>query len=145
MSRAQTQQVLAQALALHQNGQLNEAAALYERILQVDARNFDALHLLGIVAAQTKNYAHAAELIGKAIKVNPNVAIAHNNRGNALKDLRDFESAVASYNRAIALNPGYAEAYYNRGVAFEEFRRAGMHIVKSTDPIETWKDIQLAA
>lgn len=123
MSRNQVQQVLNQALALHQNGRLNEAATLYEQILQVDARNFDALHLLGIAAAQTKNYARAAELIGKAIKINPNVAIAHNNRGNALKDMRDFEAAVSSYNRAIALNSGYAEAYYNRGIAFEELRQ----------------------
>ena len=27
--------------------------------------------------------------------------------------------------------------------ALEQFRKAGMHVVKSTDPIESWPDVQL--
>ena len=77
--------------------------------------HFDALHLLGVIAYQTKNLRQAEELIGKAIKVNPNVAIAYSSRGNALKDLKRLDEALASYDKAIALKPDYDEAYNNRG------------------------------
>merc|ERR1712098_657259 len=42
------------------------------------------------------------------------------NRGNALRDLRQFEEALVSYNRAIQLQPDYTQAYYNRGVVLTE-------------------------
>ena len=47
--------------------------------------------------------------------MNPNYAEAHNNHGNALRQLQRFEEAFASYTRAIALKPDYAVAHYNRG------------------------------
>ena len=46
----------------------------------------------------------------------PDFAEAYNNRGNALRDLKRPEEALASYDRAIALKPDYAEAYNNRGI-----------------------------
>ncbi len=79
--------------------------------------NFDALHLLGVIAVQSNDPARAVELIGKAIDINPNNAMAHYNRGVALYDLKQHEAAIQSYDQAIALEPGYADAYNNRGNA----------------------------
>jgi len=47
----------------------------------------------------------------KATALKPDFAEAHNNRGNALNDLKRREEALASYDKAIALKPHYAEAY----------------------------------
>ena len=79
--------------------------------------DFDALHLLGVIAIQTNNLERAVELIGRAIDVNPNNAMAYYNRGAALRDLKQYEAAIQSYGRAIALKPDYADAYNNRGSA----------------------------
>ena len=49
------------------------------------------------------------------MEINPNVAEAHNNRGNTLKDQGRFADAAAAYGRALAINPKYPEAHYNRG------------------------------
>ena len=49
-----------------------------------------------------------------AIALEPDFAMAHNNRGNALGDLKRPEEALASYRKAIALKPDYAEAYLNQ-------------------------------
>jgi predicted O-linked N-acetylglucosamine transferase (SPINDLY family) len=110
-------------LTSHQSGQLAQAKAAYEQVLAKQPKHFDALHLLGVVAAQTKNPALATELIGKAIDINPNSASAFNNRGNALKELKRLDDALASYDKAIYLKPDYADAFNNRGNTLQELKR----------------------
>ena len=70
---------LQQAVVLHQLGRLKEASQIYEGLLQVDPKHFDALHMLGVIAYQTKNYEIAVDLIGKAISINSNNLAAHSN------------------------------------------------------------------
>ncbi len=120
---AQTQARLQQGLALHQQGQLAQAKAIYEQVLKTQPRHFDALILLGMIAVQTKNSQLAVDLIGKAIDVKPNHAAAHNNLGCALNDLKQHEAAIDSYERAISLKADFAEAYYNRGVALNDLKQ----------------------
>lgn len=43
-----------------------------------------------------------------------NLAVAHNNRGNAHEDLGDLQAAMADFDRAIRLDAGFGEAYFNR-------------------------------
>src|SRR3974377_2046758 len=123
---------LQQGIALHQQGGLAEAEKLYEEVLRCAPTNFDALHLLGVIAFQTSRTQDAVELITKAIELNPHIATAqnnlgsataHNNLGNALSVLKRQEQALASYDKAIALKPDYAEAHSNRGNALQELKR----------------------
>ena len=66
-------QVLAMAVAHHQAGRLGEAEQLYTRILSTDPSNFDALHLLGVIAHQQGHPARAVELISMAVSINSSV------------------------------------------------------------------------
>jgi len=116
---------LRQALAHHQAGRLAEAEALYRRVLSVQPRHFDSLHLLGVIAHQRGQNDEAVRQIDAALRLNPNVAGAYSNRGNALLALGRFKDAVASYDRAIALQPDFAGAFYNRGNALREMDRLG--------------------
>jgi len=115
--------LLAQGLALHQQGQLTQAKLIYEQVLAKQPQHFDALHLLGVIAAQSKNPTLAVELIGRAIEINPNNAAAYSNCGNVFNELKRLAEALASYDRAIAIKPDYAEAHYNRGLALQELKR----------------------
>lgn len=114
-----------QALAFHANGQVALAQAHCEDILTTQPKHAGAFHLLGVIAAQTRNPQKAVELIDKAIALDPSNAVFYSHRGIALKALKQFDAAVASYDRAIAIRPNYAEAYSNRGVALVELRRLG--------------------
>ncbi len=114
---------LQQAVALHQQGRLAEAAALYREVLQACPRNFDALHLLGVVALQAGHPQNAVELIGKAIALDPRQAAAHSNLGSAWKDLKRPQEALASFDRALRLDPNAAGAFYNRGAVLQELGR----------------------
>ena len=89
------------AVALHRKGRLAEAKAIYQRILKQAPKNADALHLLGVVAAQTNDFARSVELIGRALEVRPDDAAFHSNLGNALRALGRAE--------ADAVVPGNAD------------------------------------
>ena len=56
----------------------------------------------------------------EAIRLNPNLAEAYNNRGIVRKELGDKPGAIADYNQAIKFNPNLALAYYNRGIVRKE-------------------------
>ena len=120
---ARVQAQFDEACALHQQGRLKEAQALFEAILKTDPKQFDALHLLGIIAVQSNNYQLAADLIAEAIALNSSNSSYYSNRGLALHKLNQFDAAVACYDQAIAIKPDYAEAYLNRGLALRELKQ----------------------
>ena len=120
---AQHQILFRQGLELHQRGRLAEARAVYEAILAGDPLHFDSLNMLGAIAVQSAEYEKAIDLIGKAIEINPHIAISYNNLGYALRSLKRSDEALSNYEQAIALNPDYAEAYYNRANLLKEVKR----------------------
>ena len=129
-----------QGVALHQQGQLALAKVIYEQVLAKQSTHFNALHLLGVIAAQSKNLKLAVELIGKAIEINPMSAEAYSNRGNALKELNRFGEAVASYDRAIEIKPDYAVAYLNRGNSLQELKQFDAALASYDKAIEIKPD-----
>ena len=70
---------LGQALALHRQGRLDEAEALYRAVLAMVPDSADALHLLGVIALQRRDFEAAVRLIGEALQLNPNYAAALSN------------------------------------------------------------------
>jgi predicted TPR repeat methyltransferase len=107
--------LLGQAVRLHQQGRLDQAQALYRRVLEASPRQFDALHLLGVIERQRGAPRRAVELIQEALRVDPQQARAHCNLGAALQDLGRAGDALASYEAALRLDPAYALAWDNRG------------------------------
>ncbi len=120
LTQAQVPDALKHAIAFHQRGQFAQAKALYEGVIQAQPRHFQALHLLGLIAAQTGNPEVALGLIERAIEITPDNPDFHINMGNVLRTLRQFEAALASYGNAIAIKPDYAQALCNRGVVLQE-------------------------
>ncbi len=59
------------------------------------------------------------DLIRQAVQLKPDFAEAHNDLGVALKDLGQFDEAIASSRRAIGIKPEYAEAHCNLGIALK--------------------------
>ncbi len=114
--------LLQQALAHHQQGQLGAAQAFYRQVLELQPQQFDALHLLGVIARQQGDAAQAITLITQALKVDPQQAKAHCNLGVALMDQDRAAEALACYDSALALQPDYSMAWSNRGNAL---RRLG--------------------
>ncbi|HXJ01836.1 MAG TPA: tetratricopeptide repeat protein, partial [Micropepsaceae bacterium] len=71
------------AVLLHQAKHFDEAEKIYRQVLKAQPNNFDCLHLLGVIHYQRGNHAAAVSQIDAALRVQPNVSDAFNNRGNA--------------------------------------------------------------
>lgn len=54
----------------------------------------------------------------KAIELDPNLAIAYNNRGAAYFETGQYDLAIADFNKAIELDLNLAMAYANRALAY---------------------------
>ncbi len=117
------QSLFNEGVTLHQKGQLAQAQAVYEQVLEIQPAHFDALHLLGVIAIQTKNSSKAVALIKRAIEINPSNPAAYSNCGAALRNLKQPAEAIANYDKAIALKPDYADAYNNRGNALRDLKQ----------------------
>ena len=59
----------------------------------------------------------------QAIKLQPDYALAFNDRGLAYGAKGEIERAIADFDQAIKLNPKNALAFYNRGLTLREPRR----------------------
>lgn len=64
------------------------------------------------------DYEDAITYYTKALKVNPQDAIAYNNRGLAWGKKGDYDNSIADFTKAVEINPQYADAYKNRGLAY---------------------------
>ena len=111
------------AVALHKQGQLDQAEVLYKEILQAQPRHFDALQLLATVAVQRNHAAEAMVLFELALKIHPANASVLSNRGSALLNLNRPQEALDSCDRALLVRPDYAEALSNRGNALWALKR----------------------
>jgi predicted O-linked N-acetylglucosamine transferase (SPINDLY family) len=113
-------------MTLHQQGQLAEAQQIYRQILDLQATHFDALHLSGVIAAQTGDFEAAVALFRKAVEADPCNAAAfavHVNWGLSLGELDQWEAALASFARALAIRPDCAEAHFGSGQALGKLRQ----------------------
>ena len=77
MSKAS--QRLAEGLALHQAGRLEEAERIYAEVLAKEPRNADAQQFLGLVLLRRGDVDGAVSRIEKAVSLNPKVGAYHYN------------------------------------------------------------------
>lgn len=115
VSGSGAQELLAQAHAHHAAGRLDEAHAGYRAVLERDPRNFDAEHLLGVIALQRFKPEQALARFERAVHIAPESPVAHNSLGETYRRLGRVEQALASLRRAIALDARMAEAHFNLG------------------------------
>jgi tetratricopeptide (TPR) repeat protein len=105
------------ALDYHQRGLLEEAARIYQRLLDREPTHPDAAHLLGVVALQQGRPQRAVELISRAVELKPAVAAFHGDLGEAYRALGDLERAVDCARRALLLEPDSPGVTNNLGMA----------------------------
>jgi protein O-GlcNAc transferase len=118
-----TAQLIDQAIAFQQRGDLANAERIYVQILTMHPRDANALHLLGVIRIHQGRNPDALELIGTALKENPNDFRAYSNYALALHNLKAYEAALPHYQRALALAPEFPEALNNRGLTLHQLGR----------------------
>src|SRR5262245_20489457 len=118
-----TMTTIDQGKALHRMGRIAEAEAVYRSVLARDPRQFDALHLLGLIRYQQGRAGEAHELLSQAIKLRPRSPQALAILMAALLPPGRLEEALAACDRLIGLDPRDLDALYNRAVVLSRLRR----------------------
>lgn len=107
--------IVARAAAAHANGRAGEAEFNCRLVLAADRRQFDALHLLGIIEFERGKFESACQFFRQATKANPQSANAFCNLGLALQELGKSQEAITSFERALRIEPDHMLALNNRG------------------------------
>lgn len=117
--------LFAQAERECERGQLDQAEKVCEQILALNPQHAGALHLRGALALQAGRHHEAAESIGKAILMEPGVAVYHSNLGVALERLGLKEEALAACREAVRLSPNSLDGLCNLGGILCDLGRPG--------------------
>ncbi len=115
--------IFEQGVAAHRAGKLAQAENLYRQILRADAASFPALHMLGYLKAQQRQYEEAITLLNKALRQNPNDLTARAHHAHALMAAGRLDEALAGFDRLLAVQPDNFEAQFNRGAILSQQSR----------------------
>lgn len=85
---------------------------------QLEGLGFTEWLLKGQAAYAKKNLAEALVAYEKLIVLEPESAIAYNNRGTVYQAQGNLVAAIADYTRAIQIDHQFAGAYHNRGTVY---------------------------
>jgi protein O-GlcNAc transferase len=128
-----------QALQLHQQGQLTQAAGICKAVLLQTPAHTEALHLLGLMHCNIGYRSLGVEILRTAIEINPRNHQLWNNLGVSELGIPRHADALDSFDRALILEIGYAPAWHGRAVALKELGRheeavAGFNRALELDP-----------
>jgi tetratricopeptide (TPR) repeat protein len=113
---------LSRALELQNNGQLEQAEALYLTILKKKPKYFDANQLLALCYHQQGQLEKSVRQYKKALQVNANHAAAQSNLGNVYMDLKQYALAQKQYEISLKLASGSAETHNNIANCYQKLR-----------------------
>lgn len=116
-------EALAIGTRLHRAGQLAEAERAYRQALAADPNHPHALHQLGMLALQARQFEAAVDLIGRAVRADRMQPAFHANLGEAYRQLGNADLAAESYRRAIKLDPRLPQPHALLGTVLHEQKK----------------------
>ena len=119
-SRDNSTATLEEALRHHRSGRMHMAAELYQKVLQNDPTNPDALYLLALWSIAHGEYEQAANHLSKATTSFPDFKEAWCHYGTSLRGLGRTEDAVMAFERALELDTRNVDAFFHLGEVCED-------------------------
>ncbi|MCZ8253600.1 MAG: tetratricopeptide repeat protein [Hylemonella sp.] len=115
--------LLQRAIQLFQQGEIPQAQANLEKLLQAQPRHFDALHVMGVIKAMAGQREDAIELFRKALAQNKNHSFLQFNLAKALSESGRDEEALVHHKRASQLAPAHLDSWINFGISLRKLDR----------------------
>lgn len=134
--RIRAPEFVARGLALQKAGQLDQARAVYNAILDKHPDHAVAKFLLALCYEAANEQVHALNLMDEVLRTKPSFTEAWYNRGVILQWLGRIPEARESYERTLRLNPSFAAAHTNLGnvmMALGDDERAIHHFDRATE------------
>jgi len=121
------------ALNFHRKNEINKALPIYERVLESEPGNADALHGIGMITVDRGDLDEGEQLLRAAIEADETKPSFHSNLGHCLALAGKVEESVKAHLKAVELAPKVGIGHNNLA---NVLRDAG-HIEESTKAFET--------
>jgi len=115
--------LLNKSLESLRNLNLDSGELYLKQVLKLQLNNPHALRLLGVIAAQKKQYTEALNYLNSSLKTLPKNPLTWSNLGNVFVGLKEYGKALDAYDKSLKLEPNYYEAWSNKGNALYELKR----------------------
>lgn len=116
------QDPLQQAILYHQQGQLEQAVAEYQRCIKQQPTS-TAYTNLGVALRSQGHIEAALVAYRKALALDPQDVSTLSNLGGGLRALGQLDEAILVLQQALALDSNFAAAHYNLGLAYMDFQQ----------------------
>ena len=100
------------AVALINQGKLQEAEAIYRELIEAGTSNHIVYGNLAALCAMQGRLDELVELLKTALQLKPNYPEAHYNLGFALQEQGDLDEALINHKRALELDPKNSKSFY---------------------------------
>jgi tetratricopeptide (TPR) repeat protein len=111
--------------SLLQEGDSLGAQKLFEKILNVQPNNSDALYLLGVILSNQGELTQSTTLLKKAITADSSIASYHLTLANVFAQTGNTDESLVCYLRAVELDPQDPESRTGLGNALLECKQFG--------------------
>jgi tetratricopeptide (TPR) repeat protein len=118
--RERASPLIQSAMAFHDAGRNDSAAAYFERALAFDPNQRDALLGLAEIRLAGGDPENAIPLIDRTIAADSGSAGVWSLRGNAYALAGQPQRAIVDYNRALSIDSSASDVRFNRALAYEE-------------------------
>ena len=122
MSEFLIDQAMREAMELQNRNQLDDAKAIYQKIIVHDKNNSDAYHLISLIHLVEGKLDEARNSIISAIELQPDISVYHSNYGNILYQSNNLEFAIQEHKRAIKLDKKNFQSFYSLGVVYTHLK-----------------------
>lgn len=110
-----------EGMRFYEAQEYEQAIEMFTRALRLSLGDLAEIALYrGICYAYLQAYDRAYEDFSEALRRNPHLADAYNERGNLLRLKEQYTAAVEDYTAALHLEPQHYAALYNRALAYEK-------------------------
>ena len=110
--------LLRRARSYEELGIYEKAVTDFNKILEIDKENINALLSLSVNSIRNKDYLSGESYSKRAIKLNPDLDQAHFLLGRTLQYQGLLNDAMRSFKTSISLNSNNSETYYYMGLIY---------------------------
>ena len=107
------EEILNKAFQYHSRGNVTEASKYYQLFINQGFKDHRVFLNCGEILKGLGRLKEAEIWIRRAIELNADYALAHNNLGNILNSRNKLKEAESCFRKVIALNPDFTKAYFN--------------------------------
>ncbi|MGB9432846.1 MAG: tetratricopeptide repeat protein [Candidatus Acidiferrum sp.] len=102
-----------------------QAIDAYDRCVDADPHNVDALLNCGTLYYEDGNFEKATEYFQRALAAQPQNSLVHFNLGSVLEEMGEFEQSRRHLRQALLLDPSSCDAHYNLAFVCDKLHAFG--------------------